>query len=58
MIAETKYREFEERLKTVIDEVRAKDLILFIDEMHTVIGAGAGEGAMDASNMPAVPGLW
>ena len=53
MIAGTKYRgEFEERLKTVIDEVRAaEDLILFIDEMHTVIGAGAAEGAMDASNM-------
>jgi ATP-dependent Clp protease ATP-binding subunit ClpC len=53
MIAGTKYRgEFEERLKTVIDEVRAaEDMILFIDEMHTVIGAGAAEGAMDASNM-------
>jgi ATP-dependent Clp protease ATP-binding subunit ClpC len=53
MIAGTKYRgEFEERLKDVIDEVRAaEDLILFIDEMHTVVGAGAAEGAMDASNM-------
>ena len=53
MIAGTKYRgEFEERLKTVIDEVRAsEDLILFIDEMHTVVGAGAAEGSMDASNM-------
>ena len=53
MIAGTKYRgEFEERLKTVIDEVSAAEgLILFIDEMHTVIGAGAAEGAMDASNM-------
>ena len=53
MIAGTKYRgEFEERLKTVIDEVRAaEDLILFIDELHTVVGAGAAEGAMDASNM-------
>ena len=51
MIAGTKYRgEFEERLKTVIDEVfAAEDLILFIDEMHTVIGSA--EGAMDASNM-------
>jgi ATP-dependent Clp protease ATP-binding subunit ClpC len=53
MIAGTKYRgEFEERLKTVIDEVAAaENLILFIDEMHTVIGAGAAEGSMDASNM-------
>jgi len=53
MIAGTKYRgEFEERLKTVIDEVRAdEDLILFVDEMHTVVGAGAAEGSMDASNM-------
>ena len=54
MIAGTKYRgEFEERLKTVIDEIRGAsgDLILFIDELHTVVGAGAAEGAMDASNM-------
>ena len=54
MIAGTKYRgEFEERLKTVIDEVReaSDDLILFIDEVHTVVGAGAAEGSMDASNM-------
>src|ERR671914_1128393 len=53
MIAGTKYRgEFEERLKSVIDEVRAtEDLILFIDELHTVVGAGAAEGSMDASNM-------
>jgi ATP-dependent Clp protease ATP-binding subunit ClpC len=54
MIAGTKYRgEFEERLKTVIDEIRgaSDDLILFIDELHTVVGAGAAEGAMDASNM-------
>ena len=53
MIAGTKYRgEFEERLKNVIDEVRAtENLILFIDELHTVVGAGAAEGAMDASNM-------
>jgi ATP-dependent Clp protease ATP-binding subunit ClpC len=54
MIAGTKYRgEFEERLKTVIDEIRgaSEDLILFIDELHTVVGAGAAEGAMDASNM-------
>ena len=54
MIAGTKYRgEFEERLKSVIEEVQAnsEDLILFIDELHTVVGAGAAEGSMDASNM-------
>src|SRR3954449_7253004 len=54
MIAGTKYRgEFEERLKTVIDEIRgaSEELILFIDELHTVVGAGAAEGTMDASNM-------
>jgi ATP-dependent Clp protease ATP-binding subunit ClpC len=54
MIAGTKYRgEFEERLKGVIDEIRenSDQLIVFIDEMHTVVGAGAAEGAMDASNM-------
>jgi ATP-dependent Clp protease ATP-binding subunit ClpC len=54
MIAGTKYRgEFEERLKTVIDEVReaSDEVILFIDEVHTVVGAGAAEGSMDASNM-------
>src|SRR3954453_18611401 len=54
MVAGTKYRgEFEERLKSVIDEVTdsGDDLILFIDELHTVVGAGAAEGSMDASNM-------
>src|SRR5579875_3408791 len=54
MVAGTKYRgEFEERLKSLIDEVRAHEgeLVLFIDERHTVIGAGAAEGAMDAANM-------
>jgi ATP-dependent Clp protease ATP-binding subunit ClpC len=53
-VAGTQYRgQFEERLKKVIDEVRenADELILFIDELHTVVGAGAAEGAMDASNM-------
>ncbi len=54
MIAGTKYRgEFEERLKGVIDDVtrNADELIVFLDEMHTVVGAGAAEGAMDAGNM-------
>ncbi|PHV69822.1 ATP-dependent Clp protease ATP-binding subunit ClpC [Sporanaerobium hydrogeniformans] len=53
MISGTKYRgEFEERINKVLDEVRAaKDIILFIDELHTIIGAGAAEGAMDASNI-------
>ena len=54
MVAGTKYRgEFEERLKKVIDEIRenAEEQIIFIDELHTVVGAGAAEGSMDASNM-------
>ena len=53
MISGTKYRgEFEERINKVIEEVRlAGDVILFIDEIHTIIGAGAAEGAMDASNI-------
>ncbi len=53
MVAGTKYRgEFEERIKNVIDEVRANgNLLLFIDEIHTMIGAGGAEGAMDASNI-------
>jgi ATP-dependent Clp protease ATP-binding subunit ClpC len=54
LIAGSKYRgEFEERLKRVIDEVRENErgIILFIDELHTVVGAGAAEGAMDAGNM-------
>ena len=53
MIAGAKYRgEFEERMKNVMEEVSAnKDIILFIDEIHTIIGAGAAEGAVDAANI-------
>ena len=54
MVAGAKYRgEFEERLKAVLDEIKAAEgrIITFIDEMHTLVGAGAAEGAMDASNM-------
>jgi ATP-dependent Clp protease ATP-binding subunit ClpC len=54
LVAGTRYRgDFEERLKNLIDEVRANsdDLIIFIDEVHTVVGAGQGEGSADAANM-------
>ncbi len=53
LVAGSKFRgEFEERLKKVMDEIRAAgDVILFIDELHTIIGAGAAEGAIDASNI-------
>src|SRR5690242_6466293 len=54
VIAGTKYRgQFEERLKAVMNEIaQNKNVILFIDELHTLVGAGAAEGAIDASNMP------
>jgi ATP-dependent Clp protease ATP-binding subunit ClpC len=53
MIAGTKYRgQFEERIKAVMDEIkRAGNILLFIDEIHTIVGAGAAEGAIDASNI-------
>ena len=53
MVAGTKYRgQFEERIKAVMDEIRrARNVIIFIDELHTIVGAGAAEGAMDASNI-------
>ncbi|MFP4058541.1 MAG: ATP-dependent Clp protease ATP-binding subunit [Candidatus Brocadiia bacterium] len=53
MVAGTKYRgQFEERIKAVMNEVRkAKNVILFIDELHTIVGAGGAEGAIDASNV-------
>ena len=53
MVAGTKYRgQFEERIKAVMDEIRrARNIILFIDELHMIVGAGAAEGAMDASNI-------
>ena len=53
MVAGTKYRgQFEERIKAVMDEIRKSgDVIMFIDELHTIVGAGAAEGAIDASNI-------
>ncbi|MCM8541226.1 MAG: ATP-dependent Clp protease ATP-binding subunit [Lentisphaeraceae bacterium] len=53
MIAGTKYRgQFEERIKAVMEEIKtSKNVILFIDELHTIVGAGSAEGAMDASNI-------
>ena len=53
LVAGSKYRgDFEERLKKIMDEVKAdQNVILFIDEMHTLIGAGSAEGALDAANI-------
>ncbi len=53
MVAGTKYRgQFEERIKAVMDEIkRSKNVMLFVDELHTIVGAGSAEGAMDASNI-------
>ena len=53
MVAGTKYRgEFEQRIKAVLDEIRAsKNIVIFIDELHTLVGAGGAEGAIDASNI-------
>jgi len=53
LVAGTKYRgEFEERLKKLMEEIKQnEDIILFIDEVHTLIGAGAAEGAIDAANI-------
>src|SRR5512143_2142304 len=53
MVAGTKYRgQFEERIKAVMEEIRrSKNIILFIDELHTIVGAGSAEGTMDASNI-------
>ncbi|MFA6560784.1 MAG: ATP-dependent Clp protease ATP-binding subunit [Verrucomicrobiia bacterium] len=53
MVAGTKYRgQFEERIKAVMDEIRrAKNVIMFLDELHTIVGAGSAEGAMDAANI-------
>ena len=53
MVAGTKYRgQFEERIKAVVDEIRReKNIILFLDELHTIVGAGGAEGAMDAANI-------
>lgn len=53
MVAGTKYRgQFEERIKAVMDEIRKnRNIVLFIDELHTIVGAGSAEGAMDASNI-------
>lgn len=52
IVAGTKYRgEFEEKLKSIINEAKGEDIILFVDEMHTIVGAGSAEGSVDASNI-------
>src|SRR5207237_9515562 len=53
MVAGTKYRgQFEERIKAVVDEIRrSKNVILFIDELHTIVGAGSDDGSMEESNI-------
>jgi ATP-dependent Clp protease ATP-binding subunit ClpB len=61
LIAGAKYRgEFEERLKAVLSEIQANngEIMLFIDEMHTLVGAGKADGAMDASNLLKPAGAW
>lgn len=52
IVAGTKYRgEFEEKLRNIINEAKGEDIILFVDEMHTIVGAGSAEGSVDASNI-------
>jgi ATP-dependent Clp protease ATP-binding subunit ClpC len=52
LVAGTKYRgQFEERMKAVMNELEKNDIILFIDEIHTIVGAGGATGSLDASNM-------
>src|SRR3989337_751855 len=60
LVAGTKYRgQFEERMKALMNELeKAKDVILFIDELHTIVGAGGASGSLDASNMLKLMALW
>ena len=57
VVAGTKYRgQFEERIKTILDELKKnKDIIIFIDELHTIVGAGGASGSLDASNVLVLP---